>query len=131
MRSPELQRFAKKNSFCPVRTHQNWRIFNDLGRPHLRQKTSFAAYCAPAVHQTPPRISSRNRALSKNLIFFGCSIRRLSLRVLSSNLQDSYTLSLPLVLWRNCNCPCNPLADPVGIKSSTMPQGGAHAAITI
>jgi hypothetical protein len=33
--------------------------------------------------------------------------------------------------WRNCNCRCNPLADPVGIKSSTMPQGGAHAAITI
>src|SRR6266481_6760211 len=34
-------------------------------------------------------------------------------------------------LWRNCNCPCNPFADPVGIKSSTMPRGGAHAAITI
>jgi len=46
------RRFA--NSTCPVRIHQHWRVFNDLGRSHLRQKTSFAAYCAPTVHQEFP-----------------------------------------------------------------------------
>ena len=36
---------------CTVRTHPLRRVFNDLGRCHLRQKTSFAGDCAPTVHQ--------------------------------------------------------------------------------
>jgi hypothetical protein len=44
-----MRRFA--NFPCPVRTHHVSFVLNDLECSQLREMTSFAGYCAPAVHQ--------------------------------------------------------------------------------
>jgi hypothetical protein len=44
-----MRRFA--NSSCPVCTHIHSFVFNDLGSSHLHERTSFADYSAPIVHQ--------------------------------------------------------------------------------